>query len=382
MALDPALALLTILVSLPLVGALVVMSVGAKRESLGRWLAVACAGAAVALASRALWVEPAPELRSWIPTAGVSFHLGISGQNALLVLWVALATMATLVATRPAARTAAKLLLLEAATVGLLLAQDVFLVLACLGGVMIATAWLADGTKRVLVYGLAASAVLSGWFAHVYQTVYSQTGFPSTELARWHALVLFPSEERSLFLVGVLGAAFWVPVFVAAMKQAPRAHRLGLFAVAGPVVSDFLLRVLVPMSPRGADASTGWMIAIAMALAASAWLARGWAQMAVGYYGLVLLGAFAFPRDAVVSTEIIVLAIAIGFFGLELVGPRRLLWLGVAFLVALGVAGVLVPAWSGEPTWAIVATATFALMMFRFITLARDHSGATELAWP
>ena len=278
MAPDQAFPLLTALVFLPALGGLVVAIVGQRSDVLVPWLAALFAGMTLVLA---VWVlgetggGGLSELRAWVPAMGVSFILESDGLSSVLVVWVALSTLLTLIATLPGLRTAALVLFLETAANGIFLAQDVFLVFAFLGGVVVAVALLSSVPRNVLVFASAGLTVLFGWFVRFYQMAYAQTGFPSTELARWRSLVLYPDEERSLFLLGACGIALLVPAFVIAVDNAPRAHRLVLIATIGVIGSYLVLRLLVPLCPRGAEASSSWVLAFAALVMASAGLARG-----------------------------------------------------------------------------------------------------------
>ena len=374
MAPNSTFPLLTVLVFLPALGGLVVTIAGRTRHALVPWLAVGFAGMTFVLA---VWVLGGAqgggfsEFAAWVPSLGVSFILASDELSSLLVVWVALATWVTLIATLPSWRSAVWLLGLETAANGLFLAQDVFLVFAFLGGVTVAVALLSTAPRKVLVFAVLGLSVLFSWFVRFYQMAYAQTGFPSTELARWRSLVLYPDDERSLFLLGACGIALLVPAFAIAVENAPRAHRLALFATIGVIGSYLVVRLLVPLCPGGAEACSSWVLAFAALLMASAGLARGFSLVAVGYHGLVLFGLFSFRESAVVGAEVMMLAVAIGFFGLELATSRGLVTYFVLFLIGMPIAFVLVPLWGGDTLWASLGTLTFSMMAYRFVTLAK-----------
>lgn len=374
MASDQAFPLLTVLVFLPALGALVVTIAGRTRDALVPWLAVLFAGTTLVLA---FWVlgdggdGGFSELAAWVPSLGVSFILESDGLSSVLVVWVALSTLLTLTATLPSSRSAVLVLGLEAAANGLFLAQDVFLVFAFLGGVTVAVALLTRAPRNVLVFAFAGLSVLFSWFVRFYQMAYAQTGFASTELVRWRSLVLYPDEQRSLFLLGACGIAMLVLAFAIAVENAPRSHRLVLFATVGIIGSYLVLRLLVPLCTFGAEASSSWVLALAALLMASAGLARGFSLMAVGYHGLVLFGLFSFQESAVVGAEVMMIAVAIGFFGLELAASRGLVLYFVLFLIGIPIVSVLVPVWGGDALWASLGTLAFLIMAYRFVTLAK-----------
>jgi NADH-quinone oxidoreductase subunit M len=375
MAPDRTFPLLTVLVFLPALGGLVVAIAGRTRAALVPWLAVLFASVTLVLAIGAL-EGGFSELATWVPSLGVSFLLGSDELSSVLVAWVALATLVTLIGTLPSWRSAALVLGLETAVNGLFLAQDVFLMFAFLGGVTVVVALLSSAPQKVLVFAVLGLGVLFSWFVRFYQTAYVQTGFPSTELARWRSLVLYPEDERSLFLLGACGMALLVPAFAVALENAPRAHRLVLFATLGVVGSYLVVRLLVPLCPRGAEASASWVLAFAVLLMASAGLARGFSLVAVGYHGLVLFGLFSFRESAVVGAEVLMVAAAIGFFGLELATSRRLIAYFVSFLMGMPIAFILVPLWGSGALWASLA---FSMMAYRFVTLAKTSFPAVDV---
>src|SRR4051812_7797953 len=85
--------LLTILILAPLVGAILVIGLGAEQRKLARALALGFSFLSLALAI-VLWVKFVPakgdlqfeESHAWIPSLGVQYHLGADGLSLVLVL--------------------------------------------------------------------------------------------------------------------------------------------------------------------------------------------------------------------------------------------------------------------------------------------------------
>jgi hypothetical protein len=100
-------------------------------------------------------------------------------------------------------------------------------------------------------------------------------------------------------------------------------------------------------------------------------LARGWTLLAVGYQGLVLFGSFS-VGDAVAAPELVMIAGAVGLFGLVLASASRLVWIFVALIVGFPLAAVLVPAWEAQGLSASWATLAFALMALACVRVARN----------
>jgi NADH-quinone oxidoreductase subunit M len=337
-------------------------------------LAIALSGTNLVLASWVLWVaastQASPsEIHPWIPALGAAVLLGGDELTLILVVWVALSTTLALALTRPRAGTAAWVLFLEAMVVALFLAQDVFLIFAALGGAAIAIAFLSGTPRKLLVIETAGLTVLFGWFAVVYRMVYEQTGFVSTELARWQTLVLYPHEARCLFLLGSFGIAWMMLALALAMDTAPRAGQLVLSATFLLFGSNFVLRVLMPLNgPRGEAADT-LVVVFAALLMVSAFLARGWSWLSAGYQGLVLFGLFS-REEAVAGALVMMIAAAVGSFGIRLTRAPSVIGFFVVFLVALSLATVVVPAWAGERLFAVAATLGFAILTHRMVLLA------------
>jgi NADH-quinone oxidoreductase subunit M len=376
MAQGVAIALLTSIVVLPALGSLIVAALGHIRETLATRVAIGFAGATVGLASWILWTSSKPahlslaEIHTWIPALGVSIALDGDGPTFILLVWVALSSVLTVALTRPNSRTASLVLFLEAMVLTLFLARDVFLVAASLGGICVAAALVSSAPRKVLVFESAGLTVLLGWFAWIYGMVYVQTGFVSTELARWQSLVLYPDEARTLFLLGSFTAVSLILAIGLAMETAPRAGRLALSAIVVPLGSYFVLRVLVPLSWSAAETIANSVLVFAAILMASTFFARGWVWVALGCQGLVLFGLFSLREEGVVGALLMMLAAAAGGFGIELVRNRSLVWFFAIFMIGVALASVIAPAWAGEPLFAALGTFGFAVMAYRIVALA------------
>jgi NADH-quinone oxidoreductase subunit M len=131
--------MLTLIVFLPLVGALLIGGIAREREGLIRGVALGTSLVTFALAV-ALFALFSPddsgmqfvEQRAWVPQIGVGYHLGVDGISLLLVLLVALIVPLALWAPWEAVRRnvklyAAMILLLETALLGVFLALDLVL---------------------------------------------------------------------------------------------------------------------------------------------------------------------------------------------------------------------------------------------------------------
>lgn len=367
--------LLTLLVLIPVLGSAAVAVMGRARGSIRNAVAVVFSVAHLGLASWVLWASASShtspsQMASWTPALGVSILLHGDELTLVLVVWIALSTTLTLALTRPRVSTASWILFLEATVIASFLAQDVFLIFAGFGGTAIAIAQLSGTPRKLLAIESAGLALLFGWFAVIYRMVYAQTGFVSTELARWQALVVYPDEARSLLLFGSSGMVWMMLALAFAMKTAPRAGRLVLSATFLLFGSNFLFRILMPLSATGAQTVASAVLAFATLLMASTFFARGWIGVAVGYQGLVLFGLFSWREEAVAGALMMMVAAAVGVFGVRLTKTATVVWFFVAFLIGLPLATVIAPAWSGDRVFAALASVSFALLTYRMVALA------------
>src|SRR5260370_33294082 len=93
-----AFPLITILIAVPLIGALGVLGLGAQNKNLARGIALTFSFVALALTLvlghrfNPAWGElQFEELHPWIPAIGVQYHVGIHGLGMLIVLLWAMA---------------------------------------------------------------------------------------------------------------------------------------------------------------------------------------------------------------------------------------------------------------------------------------------------
>jgi len=325
------------------------------------------------------------ESRPWIRALGSDTILGVDPASAWIAAFVAVLVLAAIVSSSPSSTssvTAARALFAESMALGLFFARDTMLMLSFYGGAVLALAlWVeSPGARRkFLVYQLIGLTFWLGFFVQCFHLVFVETGFVSTELARWHALVLYPERERSLFLVALAGAAFAMPLFPMSgwlrdtFETLPRAGRLLLFGVFSLVGSHVLFRLVLPMCPLGVARASGLVLGVALLSILYAAMMPGCAlaRLLVGGQGLVLLGVLATPEGGHLDLER--LAVAVGMAGLVgwRAAPARFVFASV--LVVVPLVRVVPAAWHASRLSASCMLVAAGLLAIR---LVRDRPAA------
>jgi NADH-quinone oxidoreductase subunit M len=329
-------AALSILIAIPIAGALAVALTDARRPGAARAAGLAAATLAFVLAA-GIWLAFRPgqaglqfeEYLAWIPAAGIGYHLGVDGLSvslaALTTLLVPLALVAS--ADQIAARAkgfVATLLLLEAGLLGTFLAQDLVLFYVFWEAMLIPMYFLIalwGGPARqaaaikFLLYTMAGSVLMLLAIVAVYGQAGRVLGAPTFDLPALltHPLGWTPGIEALLF--GAFAVAFaikmpvwplhsWLPDAYAEAPPAVVVLLAGLMAKAG---AYGLLRFCVPLFP---DAARTWgpLLALLAVIGilyggAVAWaqgdLRRLLAYGSVSHMGFILLGIFALNVQAV-----------------------------------------------------------------------------------
>ena len=332
-----AIPLLSLLVWLPLAGAIALVVHG--RAPSDRRRAIGLAASLPSLILSALVVasydSTGPpvqliELYSWVPALGVSYDLGVDGLSAVLACWLALVATLSL-ALSGGGRETSPLLLLETSLLGLAVARDALLFLSFYGAAILSVCWLLesdDSRRRWFGHQLAGLVLFAGFFLYCYRLALDQTGFPSAELGRLRSLVIFPAEERRLFVLAGLGAWIaaplppflsWVVRALEGLSPAGRTIFLGGVVLVPPYA---LVRVALPVTPDGAASWSGGLALLALASVTYAALAPrrlGLAPFVVGLQGL-LFAALVAPPPADVPAEVGLLATGVGSAALALYG--------------------------------------------------------------
>ena len=294
--------LLSVLIFLPLAGAVVLLFVPKERSGAIQAVATVTAGATFA-ASLPLWFEKGfrlggdfffRETVDWIPSLGVKYALGVDGMAALLILLTTLLSFISVYSSFSAIQKRLKeyyvfLLLLETGMIGVFCALDFFLFYVFWEVMLVPMYFLIGvwGGPRKLyaaikffLYTLFGSVVMLLAIIALY--FFNTTGFlawkglgnaPSFDILHFHAIAsqIPPDLQVWLFWAFFLGFAIKVPMFPFhtwlpdAHVEAPTAGSVILAGVLLKMGTYGFLRFSLPVCP---DASvTGWVQTTVVVLA-------------------------------------------------------------------------------------------------------------------
>ena len=313
--------LLTVLLIIPVIGAILVMLTPRQWHNLNKWLALATTLVTLA-ASLLLYVyfTDTPgyqfeQISPWIPALNIVYHVGLDGLSLFLVLLTTfLSTIAVLSSwtaiTERVKEYYALLLLLETAMLGVFVALDLFLFYLFWEASLIPMALLIGmwgGQRRIyasikfIIYTMTGSALML-----VAALVLYVQGGTSDLPALLATLNLSPGLQIWLFFAFALAFAVKVPLFPlhtwlpAAHVEAPTAGSIILAGVLLKMGTYGLMRFAIPLFPMALSFWTPWLVTLAVlgilygALVA---LAQEDAKSLVAYssvahMGFIVLGIF------------------------------------------------------------------------------------------
>lgn len=317
------------LIAAPVLGAVVCFFLPGGERGLrpARWLALGTAAATTVVS----WVLVASyggggmayeERLAWIPSVGVSYHVGLDGLNVVLVALTALLTFCAVLASWDAMGVnprlfAALLLLLEATVIGALSALDLilyfvfweamlipmYLLIAAYGGARRGYAAL-----KFFIYTSVGSLVM---LLAILGTVFLHGGTLSFDLRDLAGGVPGVSAQRWLFLAFTLAFAIKLPLFpfhswlADAYTQAPLTV-LVLATMLVKVAAYSFLRFAFPLFPVAAADLTPWLALLAtIGIIYGAVIAvrqrdvvRLLAFSSMSHLGFIALGLFALNQQA------------------------------------------------------------------------------------
>ncbi len=316
--------LLSVVVFLPLAGAVVSALVPKTRPEVAKWVAAITMGLGLALT---VWIVAVFDRTAsgmqfvtnvaWVPQAGIHYHLGVDGVSitmlALSSLLGLIAVIASWKVTDRAPTYFAMLLLLQVGMNGVFLALDFVLFYMFWELVLVPMFFLIGmwgGTRReyasvkFFIYTLAGSVfMLVGMIA-----LYLHTGtFDMVALAKAGSTgALGIGFQNWVFLAFFLGFAVKVPLFPLhtwlpdAHVEAPTAASVLLAGILLKMGTYGFIRVSLPMLPDAARAWAPWIAVLAVisivygaAVAfAQTDLKKLVAYSSVSHMGFVMLGIF------------------------------------------------------------------------------------------
>jgi NADH-quinone oxidoreductase subunit M len=318
--------LLSMLLLTPVAGAIALLIVDRRSEGAIRAIAMGVATLGIVMAT-ALAVRFEPFGAPWqfverielLRPIGAGYFVGVDGLSVLLILTMTFLSAAAVLPSEPATTGSARdyymlLLLLQAACVGVFIALDAVLFVACWVWMLAAmyafiVRW-GGVDRRSLASRFAAHAaggsvmVMAGLLALCFINR-AATGAYTFDVTEFHRLSVPPGAQRWIFLSLLLGFVLSVPVFplrwiAGFFAHAPIAPSVMMAAALLKAGGYGLMRFSLPILPGAAHQFAPFVDAVAIAAivgGAAALLARPDWKRAIGFWsvsqlGLILLGLF------------------------------------------------------------------------------------------
>jgi NADH-quinone oxidoreductase subunit M len=350
-------ALLSISVALPILGALLLLFVPNRdggRDGVIRWLALAISIAvfAVTLAVWAGFDPRSPEFQfverySWIPAFGIDYYVGVDGISLLLVVLTGFLTPIAFLSSwhsveRKVKEFSAFLLLLEGAMIGVFISLDLFLFYVFWDAMLVPMYFLIGiwgydqriyAAVKFMLYTMAGSVLMLIaiiGLAYMHQVA---NGTYSFDLLALYELDIDPQTQFWFFLAFTLAFAIKVPLFPFhtwlpdAHVQAPTAGSVILAGVLLKMGTYGLVRFSFPLFPEAANYFAPWLALLAVigiiygALVAMVQpdMKKLVAYSSVSHLGFVVLGICAMNVQGVQGAVYQMLAHGVSTGGLFLV---------------------------------------------------------------
>ena len=277
--------LLSLVIFLPVAGALVLMLVGNRDGERNGFVRQAALGFSLLtfVGTLALWrgFDPAGaeyqfvERYPWIPTFGIDYSIGIDGISLMLIVLTGFLTPVSLLSSWGSVKKKVKefsifMLLLEAAMIGVFSALDLFLFYMFWDFMLIPMYFLIGvwgydrriyAAVKFILFTMAGSVLMLIAIIGLAMAHQNATGTYSFDLQRLLALQLSPATQTWFFLAFALAFAIKVPLFPLhtwlpdAHVEAPTAGSVILAGVLLKMGTYGLVRFAFPLFP---DAAIAW----------------------------------------------------------------------------------------------------------------------------
>jgi NADH-quinone oxidoreductase subunit M len=349
--------LLSILVALPLVGALLLLLIpnrDGSRDGLMRTAALAISLAVFAL-TLLMWARfdaSSPEFQlveryAWIPAFGIDYSVGVDGISLLLVVLTGFLTPIALLSSWGSVERKVKefsifVLLLEAAMIGVFIALDLFLFYVFWDAMLIPMYFLIGiwgydqriyAAVKFILYTMAGSVLMLVAILGLAYLHSVANGNYSFDLLRLYELEIDPRTQFWFFLAFALAFAIKVPLFPFhtwlpdAHVQAPTAGSVILAGVLLKMGTYGFVRFAFPLFPDAATYFAPWLALLAVigiiygALVAMVQpdMKKLVAYSSVSHLGFVVLGICAMNVQGVQGAVYQMLAHGVSTGGLFLV---------------------------------------------------------------
>ena len=283
--------MLSLIVFLPLVGALIVLLAGGRgerpeREPLVRAIAMAFSLATFA-ATLWLWARfdgssadyQFVEQYAWIPAFGIQYFLGVDGISLFLLVLTGFLTPLALLSSWESVHKSVRnfsflVLLLETAMLGVFVSVDLFLFYVFWDAMLIPMYFLIGiwgydrrvyAAVKFILYTMAGSVLMLIAIIGLAWSYASVTGAPSFSLIDLYSVRLAGQTEKWMFLAFALAFAIKVPLFPFhtwlpdAHVEAPTAGSIILAGVLLKMGTYGLLRFAFPLFPTAALYFAPWL---------------------------------------------------------------------------------------------------------------------------
>jgi NADH-quinone oxidoreductase subunit M len=277
--------MLSLIVFVPLIGAVMVLLAGGRgdrpeREPLVRMVALAVSLVAFALTLVLWWrFDPSSaeyqfvEQRAWIPAFGIQYYIGVDGISLFLIVLTGFLTPLALLSSWESVHKSVKLfsffmLALETAMLGVFVSIDLFLFYIFWDAMLIPMYFLIGvwgyerriyAAVKFILYTMAGSVLMLIAIIGLAWVHSTATGVPSFNLLDLYGLTLSRRMEFWFFLAFAVAFAIKVPLFPFhtwlpdAHVEAPTAGSIILAGVLLKMGTYGLLRFAFPLFPIAAD---------------------------------------------------------------------------------------------------------------------------------
>lgn len=317
--------ILTHIIFLPILGTLLLSFVPKRMQALVFGVGLSFMLATLAYTVYLFWIFQPEQIGfqfvenyPWIPTYGITYHVGVDGISLVfLVLTALLSFVALLSAWRTKTNRpkvfVGSLLILESAMLGTFAALDMFLFYVFWEAMLIPMYFLIGifgGSRRIyatlkfFLYTMAGSVLMLVGILGIYHFHQEQYGFASTAFADLYRLNLPFETQLIFFLLFSFGFAIKIPIFPFhtwlpdAHVEAPTAGSIVLAGILLKMGGYGFIRLGIPLFPEAAFFFSPYLATLAVfGIVYGAYMA--WAQedikklvaySSVSHMGFVVLG--------------------------------------------------------------------------------------------